>query len=123
MLGIDTVALSDGTATHIYSLVKLYENEIKSVRREAAAGFNNPKLLTISHQESGSGLTAKVSSLVRFDRVVEDASGNQGTIEVYRVTRYSRNIATSAQVRELQVELNSFDAAAGYSDKQLNLEP
>lgn len=120
---VDTANISDGSANHVYSTIKMGENQIMSVRRESAAPADQEALLTIKHQVIGTGLTAENSSLLRFDRVVEDASGNQGTVSAYMVLRWPPKITTAAVAQKSLNELVAFLAVAGYKDKFTNLEP
>lgn len=123
MYPTDTPNISDGSANHVYSLVKLGSDEISSVRREAAAPSDQPADLIIKHQTTGSDLKTVNSSLLRFDRVVEDADGNQGTVTCYLVLRWPPKITTAAQAQKSVNELVAFLAVAGYKDKFTNLEP
>lgn len=119
----DTAAISDGAVTHVYSLVKLGEKDIMSVRRESAAPADQPSLLTIKHREVGSGLTAEVQSVLRVDRVVEDAQGNQGTVSCQLTLRWPSKITTAVIAQKGINEVVSFLAVAGYKDKFTNQEP
>lgn len=120
----DTPNITDGTNNHVYSLTSMGSgDEISSVRREAAAPADQPARLTIKHQTSGTDIGTKYSSLVRFDRVVEDANGNQGTVECYMVLRWPPKVCTAATAQKSINELVAFLGIAGYKDKITNLEP
>jgi hypothetical protein len=92
------------------------------VRREAAAAADQPALMTISHQQSGSDLQHRVSTLVRFERIQEDAAGNQGSVEASLVFRWPDKIVTAAVAQKTLIELIAFLAISGYKDKLTNLE-
>lgn len=124
MYPTDTPNISDGTVNHVYSLVSMGNGEeISSVRREAAAAADQPATLTIKHQVSGKDLAVVNSSLLRFDRVVEDGDGNQGTVSAYLVLRWPPKVTTAAVAQKSVTELTSFLSIAGYKDKLTNLEP
>lgn len=123
MYPIDTAAISDGSATHIYSQVLMGQDRIESVRRESAAPADQKALLTIKHRESGKDEQTVVESVVRFDRVVEDANGTQGTVSAQLTLRWPNKIATAATAQKSLNELIAFFAIAGYKDKFTNLEP
>jgi len=124
MYPTDTPNISDGTTNHVYSLVNLGAGlDISSVRRESAAPADQPANLSIKHQTSGKDYGKVHSSLVRFDRVVEDATGNQGTVSAYMVLRWPPNVTTAAVAQKSVNELVSFLGISGYKDKLTNLEP
>lgn len=120
MYPTDTPAISDGTSTHIYSIVKMGDYEC--VRREAAAPSDQPSTLTIKHTVTGKGLAKQVSSLIRFDDVVEDAAGNQGIVSCYSVLKWPPNITTAATAQKTLNKKLAFWAIATYKDKATNLE-
>jgi len=120
MIPIDTPNITDGTANHVYSVVSIAD--YKSIRREAAAAADQPALLTISHQFSGVDLAHKVSSLVRFERTVEDAAGNQGLVEAYTILRWPDKITTAAIAQKTLNEMIAFWAVSGYKDRITNVE-
>jgi len=119
----DTAAVSDGSATHVYSLIKLGDKDISSVRRESAAPADQPATLTIKHREVGEGLKTEAQSMYRFDRVVEDASGNQGTVSCQVTLRWPVKVTTVAQAQKSLNEATAFVAVAGYKDKFTAMEP
>lgn len=120
MIPIDTANITDGTDNHVYSIVSI--EPYKSIRREAAAGNDQPALLTISHQRTGTGLTSRTRSLVRFDRTVEDADGNQATQSAYLVLEVPTKITSDASIGKTLNELVAFLAVSGYTGKILNEE-
>lgn len=120
----DTPNISDGTSNHVYSLVSLGAGkDISSVRRESAAAADQPATLTIKHQTTGKDLATTNSSLIRFDRVVEDAGGNQGTVSAYLVFRWPPKVTDAATALKSVTELVSFLGIATYKDKMANQEP
>jgi len=119
----DTAAISDGSATHVYSLLKLGEKDIMSVRRESAAPADQPATLTMKHREVGKGLSTEVQSMARFDRVVEDAGGNQGTVSCQVTLRWPSKVTTVAQAQKSLNEAIAFFAVATYKDKFTAMEP
>lgn len=124
MYPLDTPNISDGSANHVYSWISSGAGgEISSVRRESAAPSDQEALLTIKHRTEGSGLTTRVSSVIRFDRVVEDGTGNQGTVGAQFTLRWPPKICTAATAQKSLNELLAFFAIATYKDKFTNLEP
>lgn len=123
MYPTDTANISDGSANHVYSLVKMGETEISSVRRESAAPADQPATLGIKHREVGKGLTTEAQSMIRFDRVVEDASGNQGTVTCMVKLTWPNKVCTAATAQKSLNEALAFFAVSGYKDKFTNLEP
>jgi hypothetical protein len=113
--------LNDGTVDHDYDLVDMSKPYF-AVRREAAAALDQPATITISHQTTGSGLQTKTRSLVRLDRVVEDADGNQATQSAYLVVEVPEKITTTASVTKTVAELVDFLGTSGYVAKLLNKE-
>lgn len=114
------ITLNDGAANHVYDTV--VTGDYKTVNREALAAIDKPATLTISHQQSGSGSTAKVRSLIRCDRVTEDALANQGLNVAYAVIEWNPKVTTAADVKKTIAELIAFLSASGFQDKILNLE-
>lgn len=112
--------LNDGTVDHDYSIVSI--EPYKSIRREAAAALDQPALLTISHQTSGSGLATRTRSLVRLDRTVEDGDGNQGMQSAYLVIDSPDKITSTAILKNSVNELIDFLGTATYVDKLLARE-
>lgn len=116
------VTLSDGTNSHMYSLISL-ENA-KSIRSVAASGLSTPKTLTISHQVNGTGLTAVDRHLVKLNETKTDTEGVKlAAGEVYIVYSKPRQIITDSDIQDLQDELVAFITAAGNLAKLLNGEP
>lgn len=120
---IDTAAITDGTNTHVYSTIMNGQDRIESVRREAAAPADQKALLTIKHREVGKDLQTNAESVIRFDRVVEDGSGNQGTVSAQLTLRWPVKVCSAATAQKSLNELIAFFAVAGYKDKFTNLEP
>lgn len=123
MYPLDTANINDGTSNHIYSLVKMGEKDISSVRREAAAPADQPALLTIKHREVGSGVGTVQESMIRFERIQEDAEGNQGTASAQLVLRWPSKVCSAADAQKTLNELIAFFAVAGYKDKFTASEP
>lgn len=95
--------LTDGTTDHDYDLRSI--NGSQTIRADIAATQNEPATLTISHSKSGTGESQVQNSLVRFDRTVSDADGNQGVISAYLVLRNPVKTATAAQVLQVIKQL------------------
>lgn len=115
------ITLSDGTTNHVYSDVGgsgLFDRQ----RRNAAAPLDQPEDLRISHQITGSALTTTNRSRVQLSKVVEDASGNQGTIKVSLLVQTPAKITTAAAVLLVQKQLVAF-MSDGNLGKINNLEP
>jgi hypothetical protein len=120
----DTANISDGTSNHVYSLVTLGEKgQIASERTEASAPADQPAKLTIKHKTVGTELATEAQSMIRFDRVVEDANGNQGTVSHQLTSRWPVKICTSATAQKGLNEMKAFFAVAGYQDKFYQQEP
>lgn len=120
MLPNTTANISDGTANHVYDLRKT--GDWSSTRYEAAAPSDQPATLEISHKEQGKGLKSTRSSLLRFQRVVEDADGNQDVIDAHLVVRYPTKIATTAQVLATTNEAINFFGVSTYKTQFLGGE-
>lgn len=88
--------LNNGSADLDFDL--LYTEGRKSFRTLDGATQDEPEILTVSHNESGSGENLFRNSVARIDKTVTDAEGNQNTISVYVVIRNPLKTATSAQV-------------------------
>jgi len=112
--------LTDGTVDHDYD--QQYSEGRKVVRKDIASTLDQPTLLTISHAETGTGQKARLDSLLRFDRSVADAEGNEDTVVVYLVIRNPIKVATAAQVKEVVSQMTDFLGTATYADKLINGE-
>jgi len=79
---------------------------------------NNPHRLTVSHQETGSGLDLKRSSLVRIDKTIPGQVDTTKTakIEAYCVVRVPLGqLTTYTEVSNAVAELMSTMASRGLS--------
>lgn len=112
--------LTDGTVDHNYDL-RNYDGR-RAIRKDDQSTLDLPATMTIQHSETGSGLQSKQNSNVRFDRVVEDADGNQGTIECLWTLRIPTKIATTAQVTEQVNQLIDFLGTGTYVAQVINGE-
>lgn len=120
MLPNTTAAINDGSADHFYDLRIVGNN--KSVRVESAAPVDQPANVTISHATTGSGLKTTRRSVVRFDRVVEDALGNQGTMSAYLVVSTPEKVVPAGQAGKTVAELLAFLGTSTYKSQFLNGE-
>lgn len=109
--------ISDGVADHDYDLREVGNQ--RSVRSESAAPLDQPATLTIQHQEVGSGIKSVRRSVARFDRVVENEEGEQGTISCYFNVVQPLKVATAAETAKTLTEMVSFLNTAGYTTKFL----
>jgi hypothetical protein len=87
--------------------------------REYAQINESPQLthrLKVSHQETGSGVTQRRRSVVRFDKEVAGTDGNQVTVSAYVVVDLPvGNLATFDEPKAVLAELMSFCASLGAS--------
>lgn len=126
MYPIDTAAITDGSATHVYNMVDLGKDpnaDASSVRVESAAPADQAAKLTIKHKVVGKDLGEQTQSMIRFDRITEDANGNQGTVSCQLTLRWPHKIAAAATAQKQINELIAFFAVAGYKDKFTAREP
>jgi hypothetical protein len=112
--------INDGTVDHDYDIVEI--GKYRSVRREAAAALDVPATMTIQHQETGTGLSRRIRTNVRFDTTVEDADGNQAVNTVSLVLDYRPGVTTEAQLQADLAKLQSFLGKTGFVGKLTNLE-
>lgn len=75
------VVVTTGSALQ-NSFVKVSANGNTSVRKNFDAGDGEPKVLRISHQDVGSGATARTRSMVRLEAYPLDADGNEDNTQV-----------------------------------------
>jgi hypothetical protein len=111
----NNVTVSDGTSDHIYGLT---ETGVKrSVRSETAAALAVPANLRIQHEILAAGtINQRQRSLVSFDRVVDDALGNYGTIRCNFTLDIPEKIATSAEVVLTAKEMILFLNGTSYAN-------
>lgn len=114
------VDLTDGANDHDYD--HLYSEGRKAVRKDIASTQDEPALLTIQHNESGSGENLIQNSVARFDREIVDTDGNRGTISAYVVIRNPLRVATAAEVLEVVKQLNDFLGTSTYAAQLINGE-
>lgn len=75
---------------------------------------NQPHRLKVSHQESGTGSTARRRSLVRFDKTVIGVSGVPRTISAYTVLDAPvGDLSASTELKNTLAELLSFCSTTG----------
>ena len=119
------ITLTDSLAADIvYSQVSLVDK--KSIRIDATADLGEPNALTISHQTTGKGMTAKDRHLVRLDWTREDT----GTDEIdtvsssaYIVIDHPRRIITEADILSMVSSLCTFVSTSANLTKILHGEP
>jgi hypothetical protein len=87
--------------------------------REFSLINESPQLthrLKISHQVSGSGVSERRRSVVRFDKEVAGVDGNQVTVSAYTVVDLPvGNLSTYDEPKHVLAELMSFCASLGAS--------
>lgn len=109
------IPISNGTATINFDYRGSQVDQ--SQYNDASAALDQEHKLSVKHQRQGSGTSRVRKTLVRIDRIVEDAQGVQGTLSVYTVVVIPEGIATSAQVTEQVTLMKNFLAATGYIAK------
>lgn len=77
---------------------------------------NAPHRLKISHQETGSGATARRRSVIRFDKTVTGVSTTPRVVSAYAVLDAPvGDLAASTEIKNVIAELMSFIASLGAS--------
>lgn len=77
---------------------------------------NAPHRLKVSHLESGSGLTKRRRSLVRFDKTIAGANTDPVVVSAYAVLDIPiGNISSSTEPKNVLANLMSFLASLGAS--------
>lgn len=105
------IALNNGTAAVSFDLRSTSIDA--SQYKDGSAALDLPHVINIKHTTQGSGLAMNRRTLVRIDRTVEDANGNQALLSVYMVAVIPEKVATSAQVTEQVTLLKDFLTEAG----------
>lgn len=86
--------------------------------RDVAATLDLEHGLSIRHQVTNKGSNTQTrNSVIRFDRIVENEQGVQGTLSVYLVVRTPEKVATMAQLTEQLTLMQSFLNEAGFIDR------
>lgn len=118
------ITLNDLTpAAFTYSQISLEGG--KSIRTDAARGLGEPRSLVISHQTSGSGLSAVDRHLVRLQDTQEDTGADSIAVlsgSAYIVIEKPRRIITDADITSMVEQLVDFLTPANLT-KILNGEP
>jgi hypothetical protein len=93
------VATTSGTA-RTFDLISIEDK--KSLRANAAAAIGAPQILTISHEESGSGLSVADRHLVRVDQTFPAAGAiPEQKASAYLVVVAPRNTVTVSNLNDL----------------------
>lgn len=125
MFAQDIGPLSDGTANHTYVLLAGPSSVTNptSFRKDSSAPSDQPVTLSIKHQTIGTGDKEQLSSVIRFDAVVERTEDQvQGTDSLYLVSKRSVKIGDTSNQLKLIALLVAFLAASGTKDKFLGGE-
>lgn len=125
MFAQDIGPLSDGSANHTYVLLAgpASVTNPTSYRKDSAAPGDTPVTLSIKHQTIGSGDKEVLSSVVRFDQVVERSEDQvQGTNSLYLVSKRHVKLGDTTEQLKLIALLVAFLAASGHKDKFLGGE-
>lgn len=109
-------AVSDGTTADLVYDLKFTEGQ-KSFRRLVGAALDSEPTLTISHTESGKGVSLVRSSLMRVDRPVTDVDGNSNVIDAHLVLRNPTSVAEIADVVKSVKTLLNVLQKPGYLEK------
>lgn len=109
------IPISNGTATISYDYRG--SNIDSSSYKDASAALDQDHSLVVKHQHVGAGVSRQRRTLIRIDRIVEDAQGVQGLLSVYLNVVIPEGIATSTQVTEQVTLMKNFLSASGYIAK------
>lgn len=94
--------------------LRQYTSERKLIFAKSGEVPNRPHRLTISHQETGSGVDLRRRSLVRIDKTIAGVSGVPRTISSYWVSDVPiGDIADYTEVKNANANLMSFMASQG----------
>lgn len=110
------IPLNDGAATINYD----YRGSTTdgSVYRNSSAPMDKPQQLKVQHSTTKPGTMSQVrNTRVGLSTVLEDASGNQGTLIVDLVVRIPEKVATVDDVTKEVTKLTDFLATAGFIAK------
>lgn len=110
------LTVNDGVGDHVFDTVKNGDYEV--VRRDASAPLDQESIMRIAHDRK----TDVVRSVVRFERVVEDANGVQGKLFAQLTLGVPVKIAVLLDVQKAYDSLRLFMTTAGVRDKLINLE-
>lgn len=94
----------------------------ESKYRDASAALDQEHTLVVKHQRTGSGITRMRRTLIRIDKIVEDAQGVQGLLSWYTNVIIPEGIATTAQVVQQVTLGKSFLSTAGFIAKVVAAE-
>jgi hypothetical protein len=127
-LGSVTLPGSAGATT--YAQIQGNVGNGAIVRRVASTANTTPQLLTVSHQESGTGFKQRIRSLVRYDYKanntdIADTGGVVPSFSVYLVIdrpAQSGGAITDTKVKDGIGSVMHVLVAAGQLDKILNQE-
>lgn len=106
-LSTPITGLTDGTTDHSYDR-KSTSGSSSIWRDDTNSTLALEQSLNVAHSVTGSGLKEVQRSNIGLSREVQDADGNIGVIRCYNVMSIPLQIATEAQVLEVQSQLNDF---------------
>lgn len=116
------IPVSDGTSTINFDYKGSSEDQSKYQVNDST-NLDQPHSITIKHTKTQvNSVNQTRRTLVRFDKVVEDGQGNQGTLSAYLVVVIPEKIT---DVDTVGAEINlmkNFLAASGYITKIVNAE-
>lgn len=114
---LNTNEIKNSAGTEV-EFSRLSTSDRSTVFAQSSETPSAPHRLTISHQESGSGLKKRRRSLVRFDKTVISGVDNitPVTVSAYAVLDHPVGASTSnAEAANVLAELMSFMASLGAS--------
>lgn len=115
------IALNNGTIAVNFDNRGNTENQSNFI--DASASLDQTHTLTIAHTSTNVGKPNETRrSKYRFDRVVENAQGVQGTVSVYLNVVVPTKVATSTQVTEEINLMMDFLGQTGFDGKILRAE-
>lgn len=110
------IVINDGAANRSFDY-RGSGNE-QSSYRDATAPLDQPHTISIKHTVAGKGSVNQTRrTLVRIDKVVENAEGVQGTLSAYVVLVVPEKVATSAQCTAELTLLSDFLMQTGFIAK------
>lgn len=112
---LNTNEIKNSAGTEV-EFTRLSQSDRSTVFAQLSETPSAPHRLTISHQETGSGMKKRRRSLVRFDKTVTSGvdSVTPITVSAYAVLDYPVGASTSsAEAANVLAELMSFLATTG----------
>lgn len=105
-MGLSDVVIADSSSANVtFSATSVSGG--KAEYADSSRSIDSPRILTVNHQDAGSGSAKRRRHLVRFDRTEVDAEGNTGTATVYAVIDVSNKVVTAAQAYDCVVLLKN----------------